>query len=284
MTADIRPYDPSPEGLDELASLLRAALPRATYFDRAYLDWTYRGNPDGPAIALNAYAGRLVAHFAATAFRARHHGVEELGVQPQHAVTDPGHRGRGLFVSLVGMVLERAAAAGYRFAVMPANAASFPLFVQRLGFRPVRPLDVRVGVGPLPQPRDEPAVGLDFERVWSAEALAWRLARPDLPYRALRGRDRARIFSTSVAGIPVELGSYPLAHVPESLPAASPWHPLRAWIGLDPRRRWWGRPFVNVPLRLRPAPLHLVFRDLTDAGRRLDPDRVRADMLDYDQF
>jgi hypothetical protein len=284
--ADIRPYDPTPEGLADLSQLFRSCFRFGAHMDPAYIDWTYRGNPDGPAIALDARVGsRLAAHFAVTAFRARIFGREELGVQMQHAATHPGHRREGLFVALAERALELAAQAGYGFAVGPANFASAPIFRGRLGFDHVRPFDVRVGVGPAARRRPRAESPVDFERIFGAQALAWRLARPDRPYRARRDGDQVRIFTArGVRGIPVELGSYPRALVPSDLPAFAPWHPLRAWIGLDPQRSWWGRPYLDVPLRLRPAPLAFVFRDLSGGGRVLDPRRVRADMLDYDAF
>jgi GNAT superfamily N-acetyltransferase len=284
--ADIRPYDPTPEGLAELSRLFRSCFRFGAHMDAAYIDWSYRGNPDGPAIALEArVAGRLAAHFAVTAFRARVFGREELGVQMQHAATHPEHRGRGLFVALAERALELAARAGYGFAVGPANSASLPIFCTRLAFDYVRHFDVRVGVGPAARRRPRPAAPVDFERIFGAEALRWRLVRPDRPYRAQGAGESVRIFAArGVRGIPVELGTYPRERVPRDLPAFAPRHPLRAWIGLDPQRSWWGRPYLGVPVPLRPAPLAFVFRDLSGGGRSLDPRRVRADMLDYDAF
>lgn len=283
---DIRPYDPTPEGLAGLSQLFRTCFPFGAHMDPAYIEWTYGGNPDGAPVALDAWIDeRLAAHFAVTAFRARIHGQEELGVQIQHAATHPDYRGRGLFVALVERALERAAQAGYGFAVGLPNFVSTPIFQSRLGFQVVCPLDVRVGVGPAPRRRSGAAAAVGFERIFGAEALAWRLARPDRPYRVRPDGDAVRIFTAhGVRGVPVELGTYPRALVPRELPAFAPRHPLRAWIGLDPQRSWRGRAYVGVPLRLRPAPLMFVFRDLTGAGRALDPSRVRADMLDYDPF
>ena len=283
--ADIRPYDASAAGIEELSQLFGTVFPFSAHMTPEYVDWTYERNPDGPAIALNAYVdGRLAAHFAVTAFRAQFQGRSELGVQMQHAATAPGYQGKGLFPALVEAALERARDAGYGFALGPANQLSTRLFVERHGFRFVRPLDVRIGVGPAAPRREDGARPVDFERVFDRDALAWRLARPDRPYCVRRGPETTRVFSAKgVRGIPVELGTYPSDHVPD-LPEASARHPLRAWIGLDPNRSWWGRPYAPLPMRLRPAPLNMVFRDLTGADRCPHPDRARADMLDYDAF
>jgi len=41
---------------------------------------------------------------------------------------------------------------------------------------------------------------------------------------------------------------------------------------------------VNVPERLWPSPLNLLFFDLTEAGRRFEPDRVRYEVFDFDAY
>lgn len=284
---EIRPTNPSPSGLEEVAELLAAVFPRATYIDAAYLDWTYRQNPGGDALGFNAYAeGRLVSHFAVTPLRARIDGEDERGLQMQHAATRPEYRGRGLFVELTERALRAGAEAGYGFAVAPVNASSTRGFVEKLGFQLVRAFDVKLGVGPTPPRSSEPAgASVQFERVWNQASLAWRLARPDLPYRALRRGDYASVFASSgLLGIQVELGTFPSHCVPDSLPPVSFANPMRVWIGVDPSRRWSLRHYVDIPLRLRPSPLNFVFRDLTGRGRRLEADRLRADMLDCDQF
>ena len=56
----------------------------------------------------------------------------------------------------------------------------------------------------------------------------------------------------------------------------------KIWIGLDPAMRWGGAAYLNIPLRFRPSPLNLIFKDLTGQGRVLDPARMRFDAMDFD--
>jgi hypothetical protein len=193
---EIRPSDPSPAGLAAVATLLRERFPRAAQISPAYLAWTYRESPEGPALAFDAREGeRLVAHFAATPLRARVGGRLERGLLTQHAATAAGFEGRGLFQALVVRTLAEGAAAGFGHALALANASSRFAFIERLGFRELRTLDVRVGIGPHPAPaRRSPA---SWERVWDARSLAWRLARPDRPYRAVVRGESARILCAS---------------------------------------------------------------------------------------
>ena len=60
--------------------------------------------------------------------------------------------------------------------------------------------------------------------------------------------------------------------------------PLRLWVGLDARAQWWRSAYVDLPMKLRPSPLYLIFLDLTDQGRTIEPARVRWRALDFDTF
>lgn len=280
----VRPLALDPSGFEELAKLQQLVFPKARHLTPAYLEWMYLQNPDGPAFAWNAYAGeQLVSHCAAVPFRARVHGTTDLGLAIRHLATRPEHQGRGFIKALGERSLEAAARGGCTFAIGISNANSTFPFVHRLGFQMVEPFQVRVGVGAVP--RGETGARFQFERVWTREVLTWRLSRPDLPYEARRRDEELVVLAPSgVPGLQVELGTFPAALVGRPLPDAGPRRPIRVWIGLDPSRRWYGRPFVNVPVQLRPAPLNFIFRDLTGRGRRLDAGSVHADMLDYDAF
>jgi hypothetical protein len=147
----------------------------------------------------------------------------------------------------------------------------------------LRPLDVRIGVGAAPEPRRRSAAS--WERVWDARSLAWRLARPDRPYRARVRGERARILCASgYPGILAELGSLPASDLPAGLPLPSRLAPLRVWLGLDPDLAWTGSAFVPLPGALRPAPLHFTFRDLRTQGRVPDAARLRVAALDFDAY
>ncbi|MCB0785046.1 MAG: hypothetical protein KDC02_12660 [Flavobacteriales bacterium] len=56
----------------------------------------------------------------------------------------------------------------------------------------------------------------------------------------------------------------------------------KAWIGLGPGYGWGGSAYLNVPMKQRPSPLNLIFKDLTGAGRRLDPARTCFQAIDFD--
>jgi len=43
-------------------------------------------------------------------------------------------------------------------------------------------------------------------------------------------------------------------------------------------------PYFDVPARLRPSPLNLLWYDLTGQDRRHDPAKVRYEVFDFDAY
>jgi hypothetical protein len=281
---EIRPTELSADGLAGVAALLRRRFPRAAQISAAYLAWTYRDNPEGTAFAWDAWDGALlVAHVSATPMRARLEGAEERAVLIQHVATERGFEGRGLFKTLVGRALAESVDRGCGHAIGLANANSRFALAERLDFQMIRPLDVRIGIGAGPEPSARSAAS--WERVWEPRTLAWRLARPDLPYRAVARGARARILCASgYPAILADLGTLPADALPEDFPAARAFARPRVWIGLDPDLDWRRRAYLPLPPALRPAPLHFMFRDLRASGRSPDAARLRVAALDFDAY
>jgi hypothetical protein len=155
--------------------------------------------------------------------------------------------------------------------------------VRKWGYQNLGPLAVKLGVGRVPPGRDD--ADLELVRVWKPDTVAWRLQHPAQPYRVRRRDGRAHLYApTGRFGIWVEIGSFPSAWIPESTPAFRPANPLRLWIGADPTRDFARSLYVDVPLRLRPSPLYMLFGDLTGRDRRIDPARFRYDVFDFDAY
>jgi GNAT superfamily N-acetyltransferase len=285
---ELRETGASPAAIASVADLLAEVFPKARQLDRAWLEWGYLGNPLGPSISFGAHeGGRVVAHVAGRMLSARvHAGADPArGVLVHHAATHPAFRGRRLLVQLVETMLARAATTDAAFAIAVVNQNSVGAFVKRLGFTAVRPLSVRIGFGPLP--RRDPAGSLppDFEPVRGPEWLAWRLAPPSGPYRMRSAGERCEIWADSgLLGTPILIGETEVAAIAKPLAPFASRSPLRAWAGLDPARRFRGTLHAELPLALRPSPLHLVFRALAPGVAPPAPDRVRFDALDFDAW
>ena len=283
-TYEFLPLDLSPEGIHELRRLLAIVWPDASHMDERYLDWAYTRNPEGPALGVNAYEeGVLVAHYAAQPFPAVFNGAEEKGLLSFNTATHPDHRGRGLLPALAKRTYEAAADAGFGFATGAANQLSTRTFVEKVGFEFVRSLDARIGVGPTPRRREGCAV--EFSRLWNRSSLDWRLSFPDRPYLVQHRKGRCTVYAaTGRLGSYVEMGDFEARLVPRELPRLRAANPLRLWIGYDPGRRWSRSLYVDIPERLRPAPLNWLLLDLTGRGRVPDPRAISIAAVDFDAF
>ncbi|MET1111778.1 MAG: GNAT family N-acetyltransferase [Allosphingosinicella sp.] len=267
-------------GYDRVSRLLRTVFPKARHLTPRYLEWHYGGSPDGKAVGCNAFAGdELVGHMAAIVFPGRMEGAERRGMYTVNGAVHPAHRGRRLQSRISAAMFEEAVRLGYDFCFATGNKWSTGPLLTR--FAMVRPLDARIGLG-LPRLRDtgrEPS----FERIWSDEALRWRMANPEGRYARVRSPDQSAILSAT--GAP---GVGAILHQNRRLEDLAPRNaapgPLRLWLGLDPGVDWKGSAFLPIPMRLRPSPLNLVFKDLTGGGFAPDPDRIVFRGVDFDAY
>ena len=278
----LKPVTTTDADIIEVAALLRTVFPDAEHFTDEAVGWQYRDNPDGQVVGYNAWLDAvLAAHYVTIPLVARVHGVEERGLLSLNTATHPVHQGKGLFTKLANATYAHAQEKGYGFVVGVANASSTHGFIKKLGFQLVSPLRAMVGIGQLPY-RDTKAATA-YERVWSDAAVRWRLAHPAYDYTLKRSGDQRMLLSARTQfGARYVVGSYPTERFDGTAPEQSGSVRMKAWIGLDPAMRWGGSLYLNVPMRFRPSPLNLIFKDLTGKDRKLDAEQVRFQAMDFD--
>lgn len=271
---------PDPKALERVSDLLRLVFPKARHLSPDYLAWQYAANPDGEAVAYSAFAGEtLVGHLAGMALAARIDGEDRRGLLLINSAVHAGHRRRGLMSRLSEAIFPEGARRGFSFSISTGNRYSSKPLLTR--YRPIGLLDARIGLGSPPAGGRLPEPS--FERIWSEEALRWRLANPEGRYSVKRDGEGITVSAaTGIPGIGAILyqgpGAVPLADGP-----AAP-GPLRLWLGRDPGIAWQGSAFLRIPQWLRPSPLNLFFRDLTGGGFVPDPGRLVFRALDFDAY
>lgn len=277
----LRPITLADADIVEMAELLRTVFPDAEHFTPEVIRWQYRDAPDGHVVGMNAWAGAvLAAHYATVPIVARVNGREERGLLSLNTATHPAHQGRGLFTKLARATYALGAEQGYGFVVGVANANSTHGFTQKLGFQLVAPLKAMVGLGPLPEPA---AAERTFERMWSPAARSWRLGHPAYRYSWRKHGSHITLYSQRKQyGAQYVLGLQPWTEAPAGASALASSPLAHIWIGLDPGMRFGNRPYVDVPMRFRPSPLNLIFKDLTDQQRTLDASKTRFQAMDFD--
>jgi GNAT superfamily N-acetyltransferase len=279
------PVQLDPATLERYGALFAACFPGTAKFTPAYLSWLYVANPDGLAVGFDAWDGeRLAAHYVCVPARAWVAGQLVPVLLSLNTATHPDYQGKGLFTKLAAMTYEAGRDQGFDGVYGVANANSTPGFVRKLGFQLVRPLEARIGIGPLWHQPKPAAPALSFERSWSFDALAWRCANPHNRVWARGHGDGARFHAAAFGNT---LPAYAeLPGIALDLPQAPmpPLSPLRLFIGLAPDQgaRYWN--YASIPMRLRPSPLNLIYRSFVPRVASLDPARIQFSFLDFDAY
>ncbi|MFK7923661.1 MAG: GNAT family N-acetyltransferase [Bacteroidia bacterium] len=264
-----------PASLNALSHFLGRVFEQSDLFSDDYLRWQYAANPDGQVVGFNALQNdQIVAHYALQPFRAEIDGQSVACLLSLNTATDAAHRGKGLFIQLAEQSYALAKKLGYELIIGVANANSMPGFVNKLGFATLGPLDVSAGVGPLPQPKDEP---MRYRRLWSKESLAWRLNKPKQQYR---WKNSQLMAPTAYKLIEASLGHFENR---KNYQRAQTKRFIKLYLGLDPRLNFGWR-YLSVPQSVRPSPLHFIYKNIGDQEYHLERKSTLFQALDFDAY
>lgn len=284
---DFRPTEVSQSRLDSYAGLFQQCFPAATQLNPAYLKWLYADNPAGGVIGFDAWDGEtLAAHYVCIPAMAIVNGRPDRVLLSLNTATHPGFQGKGLFTKLAELTYGKGADEGYAAVYGVANANSTPGFLRKLGFTLVSPLDAKVGLGRISGKGGGATAdaGCGFKRIWEPATLAWRISNPERRYRLVSCGD-ATVGAQASTG---KIGLVAWAEIPDRAAAGlrvgrgSP--ALRLHLGLRPSDDRSAGVWFDVPGRLRPSPLNLIFKSLRDGTETLDANRVTLGQLDFDAF
>lgn len=279
------PIEFDDKALAGYSDLFAACFPDAKKFTRDYLDWLYVRNPDGRAFGFDAWESDvLAAHYVCIPVQARINGGLARVLLSLNTATHPRFQGRGLFTKLAAMTYDAAASAGYAGVYGVANANSTPGFVRKLGFQLVRPLEALVGIGRIRKGHDVASPAPAFERVWNDATLEWRCTSPTNPI--LRHR-RGDIWQFHAPAFGSWVNAYAELRLASDVALAStraPVSPVHLYLGLMPNTESRAFGYVDIPKRLRPSPLNLIYRPLSLSDVQLDPVRIHFSFLDFDAY
>ena len=264
------------------ASLLSDVFHNPKLFTPGYIKWQYAENPDGEIVGFNAFSGEsLAAHYVTQPMQALIGGQKKKGLLSLNTATHPGHQGKGLFVKLADRTYQYAADNGYDFVIGVANQNSVHGFTKKLGFQLVGQLHALLGMGSLPFTND--LSKFSYSRYWTQEALSWRLNNPNSKYCVSTGNHITVSSPTAYPAIGATLGvfkgsEYSLSPVKESFSL------LNLWIGANRDITSKTNLYFNIPNKLRPAPLYLIFKSLNNNISPVDLDDVYFQALDFDAY
>jgi len=277
-----------PINFDELSlkkyeELFLTCFPNSKKFNLDYLSWLYIENPEGPAIGFDVYDGDfLAAHYVCIPVSFSINGVVEKSLLSLNTATHPRYQGIGLFTKLASMTYATATNLGYSSIFGIANANSTHGFVRKLGFQLLGQLEAKIGFGRLNIDFSVVKEGYTF-RAWNAKSLNWRCSNPARSIECSMTSNgiifKAGIFN-KIASVIAEL---PLGNkIPLNLSKFS--SPLHIFIGLIPKQMTHSNLYFDIPQKLRPSPLNLIYLSLAGKSEILYRDNFLLNFLDFDAF
>lgn len=279
-----RPVQGGGSAYREYVQLFSECFPAANKYSQDYLDWLYARNPDGQVVGFDAFEGdQLVAHYACVPARARVGGIDARVLLSLNTATHPQYQGQGLFTKLAEHTYAAGSEQGYDCVYGVANSNSTPGFTRKLKFQLVGPLHARFGIGRLGIDFEKMASIPHFRRLWSSEALAWRCASPVNEVTAHAGLKKTTFLAPALYkgafSAAAEIDNVTAA----AIPSVSPGH-LRLNIGMVPPAARQRAFYLDIPSRLRPSPLNLIYRSLSGRIASIDPNAVFITFLDFDAY
>lgn len=277
--------------------LLDHELPDPRFQDDAYLRWLYDDNPHGESFwdSIDGEDGLRVAHYGLIPQVWRNAEGPEPILFSLNAVTRSGSQRKGYFKEIGDTIYERARLAGHKGIIAVPNENSTPAVVKYWKYRFLMQIPV-TAVRPLPRRSKgvehhqldpafvesarfaELAAELDAHRAdgWTCAYepayLRWRVSQPHARYTMHVTDDLVAITTrSSFAKVPVcvvlkllpRAGAEGALEAGPVLAAACNHHraPGAVYAGFNARVRVRG---IRLPLKLRPVPLNLLYKSLSD--------------------
>jgi hypothetical protein len=136
-------------------------------------------------------------------------------------------------------------------------------------------------MGALPYTNDLSA--FTYYKEWSPKALEWRLKNPVNQYGVATGQNIVVSSATAYPLIKATIGTFDknkyAAEPRQSLVSL-----LNLWVGANRNITSKTNFYFNIPNRLRPAPLYLIFKALNSSIGPLNFDDVYFQALDFDAY
>lgn len=280
MSYNFEPITIDDDSLKKVTHLLKTTFPKVSKYTEEFVSWQYAQNPQGAVVGYNAFLNdELAAHYALMPIKSMVFGKEEKGLLSLNTATHPDHRGKRLFPTLADKSYTQAADQGYSFIIGVANAQSTPGFLKKLDFQFVGRLEAKLGFGKLV--RNTNNVSVDYQRIWDEASVQWRLSNPELSYKVTNNRVTS---STDQFGIQAILKDFEPEYIVADKHASLGFRPLKVWLGIDHTINWKKSFYFDIPLKLRPSPLNLIFKDLTGKDRKFEFSGVQFSALDFDAY
>lgn len=262
------------EKIAAYSELLSSVFFNTNKFTVDFLNWQYAINPNGKVVGFDAYQGdTLAGHYVTIPVSYFIDGKIRKGLLSLNTATHAEHRGKGLFTQLANRTYEEAKKLGYEFVIGVANQNSTHGFLKKLGFYLIAPLIVKTGIGTINFDKN---LNYLANPNWTKQSLNWRLTNPEANYFNNKGNVYSK---TDKKGFHAQLFS----GTDNELELISKSPTFKLWIGLAKDLKCRGL-FFNLPKRLKPSPLNLIFKDLNGNLPKINKEDILFELIDFDGY
>lgn len=268
------------ENIKKYASLLANVFPNSPRFTPEFLTWQYDENPNGKVVGYDAfYENELAAHYVTIPVVYCINDKKRKGLLSLNTATHSNHRGKRLFTQLADLTYEEGKKQGYDFVIGVANQNSSHGFLKYLGFDLIATLEVKTGIGNIKPAIDD---STSLYPIWNEESLSWRLKNPAATYYKSKNRIVIPVFNGIMNA---QLYSGTKEEISEIDGLAEKKSLGFMWIGLANSKKKKGL-FINLPQKLKPSPLNLILKDLTENKSlpKITPQNAFFQLIDFDAY
>jgi hypothetical protein len=298
--------------LEKTRQLLTRVFPNSSKFeDKKFLDWEYNLSPSGSVIQTNMdYGSERIGHYALVPQRWVHNGEEICVALSLNTAILKQYRMRGQFTKLAEETFSVAEKEGVDAIVGVANENSTWAFVNRLGFKNLGAIETRIlirkslshndfakrisiaEVALLVQQNSDNLSEVEwFCRIWDDQEIKWRLSCPNSKFECFLVNGaivvatvvKYRRVSVSVVLKILNLEQPPPIGLQRIVNEICKHQNTYAAVysGINPSVRMAG---MFLPNRIRPAPLNLIFKPLSQRAKMMGIEPTVFEFLDFDAY
>ena len=267
----------SKDKIKSYAKLLSTVFKKTDKFTTDFIDWQYVKNPVGHVVGFDAfYNGDLVAHYVTIPVSYLIKGKTTLGLLSLNTAVHPNHQGKGLFTKLANKTFEEAKHLGYKFVIGVANKNSTHGFLKKLNFYLVGQLQTKLSFRNISFNKNKEYL---IRANHNLAYYNWRLLCPNTSYVI----NNHKLFSkTDTFGLYAQLSEDALiSDTGINLKKQRPFFKILIGNGLLKKQQKF---YFNLPSILKPSPLNLIFRDLTDTLPVITQDNFLFELIDFDAY
>lgn len=273
----------SDKEIQKIIYLLEGVFKKKFTFE--YINWLYNENPYGKAICCNIEHNRkIVGHYAIIPLDLKINNVVYKSALSLNSAVDNNYRGKGFFKILAKKTFDIARKKKIKFIFGVSNQQSTKLFVKYFDFENLGQLEAKFGFGSVKKLSRDNTLKVN----WNDAGLAWRLKNPKFVYKYRQKKNNLIILNDFYKFFSIQMGEFNNIknfHIIKENTSKQNFNFFNLYIGRG-NYHWKKSFFLNFPNFLKPSPLNLIIKNITEKKKifTFDKNKIYFQAIDFDAF